>query len=206
MINLVIHVLAALTLFGLVRRTLQQARHREHYSTLTAISLAGAIALLWALHPLQTEAVTYIVQRAESLMALCYLLTLYCFVRSVETTNPVIWRWLAVIVCFLGMACKEVMVSAPLLVLFYDRAFVSGSFREAWQCHGRMYLGLSASWLLLACLMIDTRQILAGDLTAVGDAFQRELAWRYPIAFVSGIFLVLALILAGIAVLVSFVG
>src|SRR5438270_879905 len=82
-INLVIHVLAALTLFGLVRRTLQQARHREHYSTLTAISLAGAIALLWALHPLQTEAVTYIVQRAESLMALCYLLTLYCFVRSV---------------------------------------------------------------------------------------------------------------------------
>ena len=42
------------------------------------------VALLWAVHPLQTEAVTYVIQRAESLMGLFYLLTLYCFIRGVR--------------------------------------------------------------------------------------------------------------------------
>ena len=51
--------------------------------------IAAAIALLWALHPLQTAAVTYVVQRAESMMGLFYLLTLYCFVRAVGTNQPV---------------------------------------------------------------------------------------------------------------------
>ena len=49
-----------------------------------ATPMAFAIALLWTLHPLQTEAVTYIIQRVESLMGLFYLLTLYCFIRGTE--------------------------------------------------------------------------------------------------------------------------
>jgi hypothetical protein len=44
-----------------------------------ALPLAAFAALLWTLHPLQTEAVTYISQRAESLMGLFYLLTLVWF-------------------------------------------------------------------------------------------------------------------------------
>jgi len=77
-LNLAIHVLAGLTLFGIVRRTL--APRAGSAASLTAFSAA----LLWTLHPLQTESVTYIVQRAESLMGLFYLLTLYCFIRGAE--------------------------------------------------------------------------------------------------------------------------
>ena len=77
-VNLLIHVLAGLTLFGLVRRTLL----RLPRFAADALPLALAVAALWALHPLQTAAVTYLVQRAESLMGLFYLLTLYCFVRG----------------------------------------------------------------------------------------------------------------------------
>jgi len=56
---------------------------------LNPTTLAFFVALLWLVHPLQTEAVTYIVQRSESLMGLFYLLTLYCFVRGAEgTTGP----------------------------------------------------------------------------------------------------------------------
>ena len=76
-LNLVIHILAGLTLFGIVRRTL--ARRGDAAAQLIGFS----VALLWTLHPLQTEAVTYIVQRAESLMGLFYLLTLYCFIRGI---------------------------------------------------------------------------------------------------------------------------
>jgi tetratricopeptide (TPR) repeat protein len=51
------------------------------------------------------------------------------------------------------MASKEVMATAPVMVLLYDRAFLSGSFKKSLQQRGRLYLGLAATWLLLAFLV-----------------------------------------------------
>src|SRR5688572_13599446 len=112
--NVLIHGLAAVTLFGLVRRTLSLLEPRR------STSIALATALLWCLHPLTTAAVTYVVQRAESLCALFVLLTLYTFVRARSaTTERAHRRWLftSVVACAAGMACKEAMVVTPLLVL-----------------------------------------------------------------------------------------
>jgi tetratricopeptide (TPR) repeat protein len=81
--NLLIHMLAGLALFGLVRRTLLRPRLAARFGA-DAFLLALVVAVIWTVHPLQTEAVTYISQRAESLMGLFYLLTLYFFVRGVE--------------------------------------------------------------------------------------------------------------------------
>ncbi len=67
--NVAVHLLAALTLFGVIRRTLRLPALREQFDEQTGAALAFCAALLWALHPLQTEAVTYIIQRGESLMA-----------------------------------------------------------------------------------------------------------------------------------------
>ena len=170
--NLAIHLLAGLTLFGLVRRTLLRPALAAKFAD-AALPLALTVALLWTLHPLQTEAVTYVVQRAESLMGLCYLLTLYAFVRSLEGAGRR-FRTLAVLACLAGMACKEVMVSAPLLVLFYDRTFGAGSFRVAWRERRGFYLALGATWLLLAGLVVSAgnRADTAGFATAVS-------AWDY---------------------------
>jgi hypothetical protein len=121
-----------------------------------ALPLALAVALLWTLHPLQTEAVTYVIQRVESLMGLCYLLTLYCLIRSVDSPRPALWQGCMVTACLLGMATKEVMATAPLLGLLYDRTFLAGSFREAWQRRRWWYVGLAATWLPLACLVAGT--------------------------------------------------
>ena len=60
----------------------------------------------------------------------------------------------AVLACLLGMASKEVMVSAPLMVLLYDRTFLAGSFREAWRRRYGLYLALAGTWLLLGWLVI----------------------------------------------------
>src|SRR4029453_5318822 len=59
------------------------------------------------------------------------LLTLYCFARASESAHSA--RWLAAMIgaCLLGMATKETMATAPLVVLLYDRTFVPGTFREA---------------------------------------------------------------------------
>src|SRR5580704_18515542 len=82
---------------------------------------AADIALLWAIHPLQTESVTYVSQRAESLVGLFYFLTLYCFIRGESSARAGCWYGGAVLACLLGMASKEVMASAPLIVLLFDR-------------------------------------------------------------------------------------
>jgi hypothetical protein len=52
------------------------------------------------------------------------------------------------------MASKEIMVSAPLIVLLYDRAFLSGSFGEAWRRRRGLYVALAGTWVLLGWLVV----------------------------------------------------
>ncbi|HEX3729123.1 MAG TPA: tetratricopeptide repeat protein [Opitutaceae bacterium] len=150
--NLLVHLLGAFALFGLARRTFRRPALRDRFGA-AAGWLGLATALLWLVHPLQTEAVTYVVQRAEAMMGLFYLLTLYGFARGAEEGR----RWLVISAgaCLLGMLCKEVMVSAPVIVLLYDRTFVAGSFAEAWRKRRGYYLALAATWIPLVLLLLS---------------------------------------------------
>lgn len=162
-LNLAIHALAALALFGVVRRTLRSRPLAAKFAA-DATPLAVALAALWMLHPLQTESVTYIAQRAESLAGLCLLLTLYASIRGAESPTPTRWHTVAVVTCLLGMATKEVMYAAPLLVLLHDRTFLSGTFRQALRRRPCFYAALAATWLLLGWLVkqAGTRGATAG--------------------------------------------
>ncbi|MCC9605887.1 tetratricopeptide repeat protein [Blastopirellula sp. JC732] len=128
LLNLVIHISAAIVLYWLTWRTFQSPRLAERYAA-AAIPLAGVIALVWALHPLQTQSVTYIVQRYESLMGLFFLLTIACLVRGADSGKS-IWYVASLGCCMLGMGTKEVMAAAPIMALWYDRVFLSESWRE----------------------------------------------------------------------------
>ena len=179
-LNLAIHILAGLTLLGIVRRTLLAPTLASRFGA-AANELALATAVLWTVHPLQVESVTYVIQRAEAIMGLFYLLTLYCFIRGAESPHAEDGRWLmgnasrglpswawyglSVAACGLGMASKEVMVTAPVMVMLYDRAFVSGSFREAWRRRRPLYLALSATWVLLGFVLVPTSDIARALMT-----------------------------------------
>jgi hypothetical protein len=153
--NLLLHICTGLALFGVARRTLLQPVLTARFGPI-ATEVALAVSLLWTLHPLQTESVTCVVQRTELLVGLFYVLTLYGFVRSTERGAALDWAPLAVASCVLGMASKEVMVTAPLMVLLYDRTFVAGSFRGAWRTRRTFYCFLGGTWLLLAALVANT--------------------------------------------------
>jgi len=177
--NLAIHILAGLTLFGIVRRTLLQPCLRARLGS-AALPLAFLTAGLWLVHPLQTETVTCVVQRTESLASLFLLLTLYGFIRRTEgesqqlrvqgpesrsksapssqpsTLSSGLWATVSVAACLLGMATKETMAVAPIMIFLYDRTFIAGSFREAWRRHKRMHLSLAGTWLLLGCLVLKS--------------------------------------------------
>lgn len=173
--NLLIHLLAALLLFGIVRRTLRLPPLRDRFET-AADALAAAVALIWAVHPLQTGAVTYLVQRMESLMGLFYLLTLYGAIRGATSARPRRWYAAAVAACAVGAGAKEVMVTAPVVVLLYDRAFLAGSFLGALRRRWALYAGLAATWGILGLLLL--KQGMAGT-TGAGFGLQGVTPWEY---------------------------
>jgi len=150
--NLVVHIVAGMALFGIIRRTLLTERMPEHLVDHSWI-LALVCALIWLVHPLQTQAVTYIIQRAESMMGMFYLLTLYSAIRSFHSRRAIWWQLAAAAFCALGMGTKEVMVTAPLIVLIYDRIFVGKNFRNILTKRWMLYSSLAATWLLLGAIL-----------------------------------------------------
>jgi tetratricopeptide (TPR) repeat protein len=198
-LNLLIHLLAGLALFGIVRRSLREG------GALPRVGFACAVALLWTVHPLQTEAVTYVVQRAESLMGLFYLLTLYGFIRFAGATGAARTAWGAATVaaCLLGMGTKEVMATAPVMVFLYDRTFLAGTFAEAWRRRRGFYAALAATWVPLGLLVASTGGNRGGSVGfgvavtwwAYGltqfQAVARYLGlslWPHPLVFEYGMF------------------
>src|SRR2546422_887283 len=153
-VNLAIHALAALALLGVIRRTLMQSDLPDRYRS-AATGLALAAALIWVVHPLQTEAVTYVIQRSESLAGLFYLLTLYCVIRGADSSGGKPLHAAAVVSCALGMASKPIMTTAPLAVLIYDRMFLSRSFRQLWSQRRMLYIGLFGTMGLLPLLFAN---------------------------------------------------
>jgi TolA-binding protein len=150
--NLGIHLIAALLLFAVVRRTLEGEHLRERIGR-AAANVALAAALWWSLHPLITEIVDYTTQRTTAMMGLFFLLTLYCAIRALDTSRRSRWQVAAVVACACGIASKEEMAVAPIVVALYDRLFVFRTLREAWNARGSLYRGLAASWAGLAVLM-----------------------------------------------------
>lgn len=185
-VNVCLHILSALLLMAIVRRTLLLEYFQGRFER-SAGPLALAVGLLWAVHPLQTEAVEYVIQRTELMMAFCYLATLYGSLRYWEATTPVArraWLSLATLACLAGMASKEMMASAPVVVLLFERTFLAGSFREAWRRSWPLYVGLAATWVLLLCLNIGgPRSNSAGfDLGVSAWAWwatQAKVIWLY---------------------------
>jgi len=184
LLNLILHVLAGLALFGVVRRTLLSARLRARFGADSGW-LACVVALVWLVHPVLTDAVTYVAQRTEVLMGLFFLLTLYCAIRASDC-GPEGWkrRWWttgAIAACALGMGSKQTMVLAPFMVWLWDWLFArdapnlapvaAGSAAPASPAppdrrargpgtpgfRGWLYAGLAATWVFLALLVAFER-------------------------------------------------
>jgi len=198
LVNIAVHLLCALTLFGIVRRTLLGEKLRPRFGR-AAGGIALTCSLLWMVHPLQTECVDYLTQRTESLMGLFSLLTLYCAIRAMDSGRRA-WGSASVLSCALGMASKEVMVTAPLMVLLYDGTFKARSRIQALRQRWGLYIGLAATWLLLVGLLwSDPRENTVGFSSGISAreyalnqcvvlvSYLRKVFWPHPLLFDYGI-------------------
>ena len=97
-------------------------------------------------------------------------------IRGASSERP--WRWYAAAVaaCALGMGAKEVMATAPIVVLLYDRAFLSGSFRETFRRRCALYLGLAATWAVFGAIML-----LYKGPGAAGFGISTVTPWQYAL-------------------------
>lgn len=169
LMNLAIHLGAALLVYWLVRliHFSSWARSQPRETVRHGPEVALFSALLFVAHPIQTQAVTYIVQRAESLAAFFYLLALALYVRGRQSaadglapalpchgemtscgrprgSSPAAAPWLlaALLSAALGMLTKETVASLSAALLLYEVCFLSPLSRPS-----------RLLWLLPFCLL-----------------------------------------------------
>ena len=198
--NLIIHILAGLLLYGVVRRTVRKGTERDGKGQKGSEGVALAVALIWTVHPLQTESVTYICQRGESLMGMFYLLCVYAWIRAQEsgvrsqesgvrsqeseatihhsrfTIHSVLWYGVAMAAFILGMGTKEVTVTVPVILLAYDRVFNrSATIRSLWRRRWVPVVLLAGFCLLLVPCYRAAMWTFGPD----NDVIQRISPWSY---------------------------
>lgn len=152
-VNLVIHIINALLVYWLVILTFstpyfanrQNSAHQHGDHSLPANLMALFSALLFASHPIQTQAVTYIVQRFASLATLFYLLSLVSYIkwrisffqalnsgpgsRKLKPASFLIYL-ASVLSAVLAMKTKEIAFTLPIIITLYEFMFFEGTIKK----------------------------------------------------------------------------
>lgn len=124
LVNNLIHLANSFLIYRLTRLMLQTPHVKEKCDDKGREAVSLFTALIFLAHPLQTEAVTYIVQRATALSALFYLGTIYFYTRA-RMENKMRYYVVALVSALLGMVSKPTMITLPLSLILYDFFFLS---------------------------------------------------------------------------------
>lgn len=167
-VNLAIHVLAALAVFALALEILWWTENGEPVERRRRIAFVAAI--LFAVHPLQTMAVTYAVQRMASLAALSSLAALLCWARArrPDTRHGPAWFLAAGGAAFLGLSSKENVAVLPLLVLAFEAFVVPGFVERLRRRRLPIALGGGAAVALVAAGLVAYRAAIEREAIISG--------------------------------------
>ncbi|HBR16186.1 MAG: hypothetical protein A3G39_09745 [Deltaproteobacteria bacterium RIFCSPLOWO2_12_FULL_43_16] len=129
-VNLAIHITNGILVYFLIFLTLGTIDLGTDFKSDKAKKIAVFTALLFAVHPIQTQAVTYIVQRMEALASMFMLIGILFFVKGIKASNTSarILLYGAVAVSYLlGFYSKEMAITLPALIFLYDYCFIAGN-------------------------------------------------------------------------------
>lgn len=162
LVNTIIHILNGILIWWFVTLTFRTPVMGRGAVNLGLNSLIALLSsLIFVSHPVQTQAVTYIVQRFASLATLFYLLSLVLFIKgklSSGTKYRLVFYLFSLISAILAMKTKEISFTLPFVILLYEFYF----FRE--RLLKRAYLLIP---FLLPLLIIP--MTLIGKSTPLGD-------------------------------------
>lgn len=174
LVNLLVHIAAGLASFWLVRLILRAHRLKE--ANLPGMPLALFTALVFVVHPIQTQSVTYIVQRGESMASLFYLLSLAMYLAARESRGRARGAFMvgALAASVAGLFSKEIVASLPGAILLADLLLLERDTAR------RRAVRLLPFVALVACHAILVARAW-GTEARVGDSFGQETLgpWQY---------------------------
>ena len=138
LVNTCIHLISAILVYFLVLLSFKTPCLKDTKISHYTASLSLASGLLFVAHPIQTQAVTYIVQRFASLATLFYLLSLVFFIKArlhnLEGKRfyfipHLAWYLGSLVSAFLAMKTKEISITLPAIIMLYEFCFFSLSLR-----------------------------------------------------------------------------
>jgi tetratricopeptide (TPR) repeat protein len=125
LVNITIHVLTAILLYLFIKTTLNLPLLQSKYGKYSLLPFAAA--LIWAVHPLQTQSVTYIIQRMNSMAAMFYILALYLYVKG-RLAEKTWHNWTLFFSAFfaglLALGSKETAATLPFFIFLYEWYFL----------------------------------------------------------------------------------
>ena len=129
LVNISIHVFTSILMFLFLYLTAQTPSIKRNPPLLSAFWMAFGGALLFVSHPLQTQAVTYIVQRATSMAALFYVSAMVCYIQW-RLQKHLLFYGLAIASFILAILSKEISVTLPFALLLYEFCFFDRGERK----------------------------------------------------------------------------
>ena len=125
LVNITIHVLTAILLYLFIKTTLNLPLLQSKYGEYALLPFAAA--LIWAVHPLQTQSVTYIIQRMNSMSSMFYILSLYLYVKG-RIAKKIWHMWTLFFSAFfaglLALGSKETAATLPFFIFLYEWYFL----------------------------------------------------------------------------------
>lgn len=131
LVNLIIHLTSAILVRWLILLTFSTPAMKDKEIARHAKAIAFLGSLIFVAHPVQTGAVTYIIQRTATLAALFYVASLSLYVKArllqrqkLHSAVPGFYYVSSFAVALLGMFTKEVVITLPLMILLYEFCFL----------------------------------------------------------------------------------
>lgn len=136
-VNLLIHIVNSILVFGLCCTVCEVLKEKTRGIPRSYLTLSFFAAAIFLVHPLQTQAVTYITQRLASLTTLFYVASVYSYIsfrRKVDidrsVSSQIIWFVQAIIYGLLALLSKETGSSLPFMLLFVELLLFSDVFNS----------------------------------------------------------------------------
>ncbi len=167
--NIAIHVLNAALVYWLAFLTLRLPGMRERFSRY-AFPVAALSSVVFALHPININAVSYIVQRMASLAALFSLLALISYIYgrrpAASGTSAAFFYMLSAVFVFMGIFSKENAIMAMPLIVLYDYFFIA-RFEEHGAGRKTVFVVLGGLLLLGAVTVFLDLHKVVGEMAGV---------------------------------------
>jgi len=146
--NIGVHIITSYLLYLLVSRTLSLPVFKDTYAG-KAKRMGLFAALLFAVHPIQTEAVTYIITRTELLATVFYLAAMLFFIQAIQKQRSSYYVG-GFVSALLSMSSKEWAVTLPAMIMLYDYLFLSDRKISKVLSHGMVFVLAALPWMVVA--------------------------------------------------------